>query len=78
MKRILILSLLIVSLLSIGFISSAADDAVEIAIIVKSVNSEFWQNMLDGGEQFDKENENVNVTPYGLSLIHISEPTRPY
>ncbi len=43
----------------------AAEEPIEIALIVKSVNSEFWQNMLDGGEKFDEENDNVNVTPYG-------------
>jgi ribose transport system substrate-binding protein len=40
-------------------------EMTEIAMIVKSVNSEFWQSMLAGGEQFDDENANVNVTPYG-------------
>jgi ribose transport system substrate-binding protein len=42
-----------------------AEEMIEIAMVVKSVNSEFWQSMLAGGEQFDDENENVNVTPYG-------------
>jgi len=42
-----------------------SEEMIEIALIVKSVNSEFWQSMLAGGEQFDKENEGVNVTPYG-------------
>ncbi len=42
-----------------------AEEMIEIAMVVKSVNSEFWQSMLAGGEQFDEENENVNVTPYG-------------
>jgi len=42
-----------------------AEEMIEIALVVKSVNSEFWQNMLQGGEDFDGENENVNVTPYG-------------
>jgi ribose transport system substrate-binding protein len=43
----------------------AAADTIELALIVKGVNSEFWQNMLAGGETFDEENGNVNVTPYG-------------
>jgi len=42
-----------------------AEEMIEIALIVKSVNSEFWQSMIAGGEQFDEENDNVNVTPYG-------------
>jgi ribose transport system substrate-binding protein len=42
-----------------------AEEMIEIAMVVKSVNSEFWQSMLAGGEQFDEENANVNVTPYG-------------
>jgi ribose transport system substrate-binding protein len=45
--------------------TAAAEEMIEIALVVKSVNSEFWQSMLAGGEQFDEENENVNVTPYG-------------
>jgi len=64
-KKIFILLLIITGILSIGLFASATDNPIEIGLIVKSVNSEFWQNMLDGGEQFDKENENVKVTPYG-------------
>jgi ribose transport system substrate-binding protein len=64
-KKIIVISLVIAGILCLGSFASIADDTIEIAVIVKSVNSEFWQNMLDGGEQFDKENENVNVTPYG-------------
>ena len=40
-------------------------EPIEIALIVKGVNSEFWQNMIAGGEKYGEENENVNVTYYG-------------
>ena len=65
MKKLIILGLLILGILSLGLFASASEGVTEIALIVKSVNSEFWQSMLSGGEQYDKENENVNVTPYG-------------
>jgi ribose transport system substrate-binding protein len=65
MKKIIFLSLLIIGILSLGLFASASENMTEIALIVKSVNSEFWQSMLAGGEQYDKENENVNVTPFG-------------
>jgi ribose transport system substrate-binding protein len=64
-RKMIVISLVIAGILCLGSFASVADDTIDIAIIVKSVNSEFWQNMLDGGAQFDKENENVNVTPYG-------------
>ena len=65
MKKIIILGLLILMVLFQGSFAMASEDVTEIALIVKSVNSEFWQSMINGGEQYDKENENVNVTPYG-------------
>ena len=65
MKKIFILILIITGILFLGIFASATDNPVEIGMIVKSVNSEFWQNMLDGGKQFDEENENVTVTAYG-------------
>jgi len=64
-KKIFILILIITGILFLGIFASATDNPVEIGMIVKSVNSEFWQNMLDGGKQFDEENENVTVTAYG-------------
>ena len=65
MKKIVILGLLILSVLFQGSFTMASENVTEIAMIVKSVNSEYWQLMLAGGEKYDKENENVNVTPYG-------------
>jgi ribose transport system substrate-binding protein len=65
MKKIIILGLLILIVLFQGSFAMASEDVTEIALIVKSVNSEFWQSMINGGKQYDKENENVNVTPYG-------------
>ena len=39
-------------------------------------NIEGWRcKMMDGDEDYDDENSEEN---YDLSLIHISEPTRPY
>ncbi|MBN2395260.1 MAG: substrate-binding domain-containing protein, partial [Candidatus Atribacteria bacterium] len=65
MKKIIILCLVFVVIMSVGLFASAADDMINIAMIVKSVNSEFWQLMLDGGKKFDEENANVTVTPFG-------------
>lgn len=65
MKKIIILSLMMAFILSQGLFAMASEDMVEIALIVKSVNSEFWQSMLAGGEKYDEENKNVNVTPFG-------------
>lgn len=65
MKKIIILCLVFVVMMSVGLFASAADDMINIAMIVKSVNSEFWQLMLDGGKKFDEENANVTVTPFG-------------
>ncbi len=43
----------------------AAGDVIEIALIVKATDSGFWQKVIEGGEGFDADNENVNVTVYG-------------
>ena len=43
----------------------AADETIEIALIVKGTDSGFWQKVIEGGKAFDAENENVNVTIYG-------------
>ena len=43
----------------------ATDDVIEIALIVKATDSGFWQKVIEGGEGFDAENDNVNVTVYG-------------
>ncbi len=40
-------------------------DTIEIALIVKATDSGFWQKVIEGGEAFDAENANVNVTVYG-------------
>lgn len=38
---------------------------IEIALIVKATDSGFWQKVITGGEAFDADNDNVNVTIYG-------------
>lgn len=42
-----------------------AEGVIEIALIVKATDSNFWQKVISGGEAFDSENDNVNVTIYG-------------
>ncbi len=40
-------------------------DVLEIALIIKATDSGFWQKAIEGGEAFDADNANVNVTTYG-------------
>jgi ribose transport system substrate-binding protein len=47
--------------------SKTTDAKYEIALIIKATDSDFWQTVIDGGEQFDAENPDVNVTIYGPS-----------
>lgn len=43
----------------------AGGDVYEVALIVKATDSGFWQKVIEGGEAYDAENDNVNVTVYG-------------
>ena len=43
----------------------AAPEMIEIALIIKATDSDFWQETIKGGEAFGKDNDNVNVTIYG-------------
>lgn len=45
--------------------TTAAEETIEIALVVKATDSAFWQKVISGGEAFGEENENVNVTIYG-------------
>ena len=44
---------------------STAEKKLEIALIIKATDSDFWQTVIDGGEAFDEANKNVHVTVYG-------------
>ena len=39
--------------------------ALEVALIIKATDSGFWQKAIEGGEAFDADNADVNVTTYG-------------
>lgn len=43
----------------------SAPEMIEIALIVKATDSGFWQKTIEGGEAFNADNDNVNVTIYG-------------
>ena len=43
----------------------AENDVVEIALIIKAMDSPFWQKVADGGRDYAAEHEGVNVTVYG-------------
>ena len=45
--------------------TAESTDQIEIALIVKATDSGFWQKVIAGGEAFNEENDNVNVTVYG-------------
>ena len=60
-----------------GFSGDGIDDEFKIGAI-SSLNGRYlsWKMAVSGFE--DGENEQYHVTILVLSLIHISEPTRPY
>ena len=68
MKRFLVLLamvILVVLQVAAGGQQEAEDGKTEIALIVKATDSGFWQKVIEGGEAFDADNEDVNVTVYG-------------
>ncbi|MEA3327336.1 MAG: substrate-binding domain-containing protein, partial [Chloroflexota bacterium] len=40
-------------------------EVLELALIIKATDSGFWQKAIEGGEAFDADNGDVNVTTYG-------------
>ena len=66
MKKILVLLLAVVmALMSLGTAALAEDKPIEIAVIIKATDSDFWQQLLVGALNYDFENEEVHVTTYG-------------
>lgn len=66
MKKLLVLlmtALLIV--MSVGCFAVAESKPIEIAVIIKATDSDFWQQLLVGALNFDFEHDDVNVTTYG-------------
>jgi ribose transport system substrate-binding protein len=49
----------------LGAVVEEDDKVYEVALIIKATDSGFWQKAIEGGEAFDADNENVNVTVYG-------------
>ena len=70
MKKIT-LTLVILAMMVIPAFAGGQQDAAEdsfkteIALIIKATDSGFWQKVITGGEAFDADNEDVNVTVYG-------------
>ena len=70
MKKItlvlVILAIMVIPVFAGGQQEAAADSGkTEIALIIKATDSGFWQKVIEGGEAFDADNEDVNVTVYG-------------
>ncbi len=66
MKKILVLLLVAMMLaVSVGTMASAESDKIEIAVIIKATDSDFWQQLLVGALNFNFEHDDVNVTTYG-------------
>lgn len=70
MKKItlvlVILAIMVVPVFAAGQQEKVADsNKTEIALIIKATDSAFWQKVIEGGEAFDADNEDVNVTVYG-------------
>lgn len=70
MKKItlvlVIMAMMVIPVFAGGQQDSAADSGkTEIALIIKATDSGFWQKVIEGGEAFDAENADVNVTVYG-------------
>ena len=70
MKKITVLvvlmALMVIPVFAGGQQEAAADSGkTEIALIIKATDSGFWQKVIEGGEAFGAENDDVNVTIYG-------------
>jgi len=69
MKRIVIfLTIALIALTPVfagGQQDTADDGKTQIALIIKATDSGFWQKVIEGGEAFDADNADVNVTVYG-------------
>lgn len=65
MKKIL--ALLLVALLVAAAMPAALAESkpIEIAVIIKATDSDFWQQLLVGALNFNFEHDDVNVTTYG-------------
>lgn len=70
MKKITVLvlltALMVIPVFAGGQQEAASDSGkTEIALIIKATDSGFWQKVIEGGEAFDADNADVNVTVYG-------------
>lgn len=69
-----VIALVLVTMLGCNNVAAPAEsdtgvaqtsEKIEIALIVKATDSGFWQKVIEGGEAFGAENDDVNVTIYG-------------
>ena len=67
MKKILALVLVaLMALVAMPFAMAEGDgEPIEIAVVIKATDSDFWQQLLVGALNFDFEHDDVNVTTYG-------------
>lgn len=67
MKKILALVLVaLMALVAMPFAMAEGDgEPIEIAVVIKATDSDFWQQLLVGALNFDYEHDDVNVTTYG-------------
>ena len=71
MKKIIlivvVMAMMVIPVFAGGNQEEAAADSgkTEIALIIKATDSGFWQKVIEGGEAFDADNPDVNVTVYG-------------
>lgn len=64
MKKALVLLLTVIMMLS-ACSFAMAEEPIEIAVIIKATDSDFWQQLLVGALNFNFEHDDVNVTTYG-------------
>lgn len=62
---LVILAIMVVPVFAGGQQEAADSGKTEIALIIKATDSGFWQKVIEGGEAFDADNADVNVTVYG-------------
>lgn len=67
-KRNLLIGTVAAACLSFTMVAGAEEagqDSYDVAVIVKGMNSEYWQTVLAGAEKAGEDLGNVNVTTYG-------------
>ena len=66
MKKVLVLVLaVLMALTCLSGFAMAESDTIEIAVIIKATDSDFWQQLLVGALNFNFGHDDVNVSTYG-------------